>query len=108
MGASPDTHRIEYRLSQNSGGNPIELTVEFQANPQNIVAVDAAAEAAMRALIESLETRYPGAPVGTERFYESRRMEADWSTAPPVEPPVEEPQPPAEPPAEPPVDGPGL
>lgn len=84
MTAPDDTHRIEYRLSQYAAGisPPIDLVISFQATPENVEPVDVAAEAAMRALIASLETRYPGVPVGTERVYESRRTETDWSVHP--------------------------
>ncbi|MET9142458.1 hypothetical protein [Streptomyces sp. NPDC004042] len=86
MAVPEGAHRIEYRISQYAAGiSPeIEMSVEFQVTPENADAVDVAAEAAMRALIASLETRYPGVPVGTERMYESRRIDTDWSTTPPA------------------------
>ncbi|MFD9603329.1 hypothetical protein [Streptomyces sp. NPDC059970] len=107
MAAPQDTSRIEYRLSQYAAGisPPVDLNVSFQVTPENAEAVDEAAEAAIRALITSLETRYPGVPVGTERVYESHRIETDWSTRPPAEGPLTE-EPPAETPPDPPADEP--
>ncbi|MET8658142.1 hypothetical protein [Streptomyces griseus] len=105
MGATPDTSRIDYRLSQNDGTNPpIDLVVSFEATPRNYVAVDAGAEVAMRALITFLEARYPLGPVGTERVYQTRRVEADWHTQPMPEPP-EDPPAPTLPPIQPPALG---
>ncbi|MYR57786.1 hypothetical protein GTY54_16620 [Streptomyces sp. SID625] len=93
MAAPEDLHRIEYRISQYAAriSPEIDMNIVFQVTPESAEAVDVAAEAAMRALIASLEARYPGVPVGTERVYESRRIDIDWSTRPPdTETPVDE------------------
>ncbi|MFF4246211.1 hypothetical protein ACFYY2_17335 [Streptomyces sp. NPDC001822] len=97
MAAHADATLISYRLSQYAVGicPSIELTVQFQATPENVEPVDEAAEAAIRALIKALETRYPGVPVGTERTYTSQLTETEWyaPAGPAPEDPGNEPPP---------------